>query len=88
MRPKGKQEPSDHDRDKELEEAAAAYGDLGLRFDRARSLLALGRVQRRTKKWGAARSTLEEAAAELDDLGSPGWADEAQRMVDATLAGC
>ena len=28
---------------------------LGLRFDRARALLSLGRAQRRLKKWGAAR---------------------------------
>ena len=31
------------------------YGALGLRFDRARSLLSLGRAQRRLRKWGAAR---------------------------------
>ena len=33
-----------------------AYGELGLRFDRARTLLSLGRAQRRVRKWGAARS--------------------------------
>ena len=36
----------------ELRVAAAAYGALGLPFERARSLLALGRAQRRAKKWG------------------------------------
>jgi DNA-binding CsgD family transcriptional regulator len=58
----------------ELEAAATAYGELGLRFDRARTLLSLGRAQRRFKKWGAARSTLEAAISEFEDLGSAGWA--------------
>jgi DNA-binding CsgD family transcriptional regulator len=62
----------------ELAEAAKAYGALGLRFDRARSLLSLGRAQRRLKKWGAARDSLEQAAAEFDELGSPGWAEQAR----------
>jgi DNA-binding CsgD family transcriptional regulator len=61
-----------------LEQAAGDYGRLGLRFDRARSLLALGRGQRRHRKWAAARQTLERAAAVCDEIGSPGWADEAR----------
>ena len=52
--------------------------ELGLRFDRARTLLSLGRAQRRLKKWGAARASLERAAAAFDELGSAGWADEAR----------
>ena len=59
-----------------LAQAAADYDELGLRFDRSRSLLSLGRAQRRLKKWGAARRTLEQAATVFDELGSPGWADE------------
>ena len=62
----------------ELAEAADAYGALGLRFDRTRSLLSLGRAQRRLRKWGAARSSLERAAAEFDELDSPGWAEQAR----------
>jgi DNA-binding CsgD family transcriptional regulator len=62
----------------DLADAAAALGWLGLRFDRARSLLSLGRAQRRFKKWGAARSSLEEAAAAFDEIGSPGWAEQAR----------
>jgi DNA-binding NarL/FixJ family response regulator len=61
-----------------LADAAEAYGALGLRFDSARTLLALGRAQRRARKWGAAREALEQAAAEFDEMGSPGWADEAR----------
>jgi DNA-binding CsgD family transcriptional regulator len=61
----------------ELEEASLAYGDLGLRFDRARTLLLLGRDQRRRKQWAGARNALERATAAFDELGSPGWAEEA-----------
>ncbi len=62
----------------ELERAAESYGELGLRFDRARALLDLGRAQRRFKKWGRARETLELAATAFDELGSHGWAGEAR----------
>ena len=61
-----------------LGQAADAYGELGLRFDRARSLLALGRAQRRLKKWGAARRTLEQAAVAFEELGSTGWLETAR----------
>ena len=61
-----------------LAQAATEYGERGLRFDRARALLSLGRAQRRLRKWGAARGSLEQAAAAFDELGSPGWADEAR----------
>jgi DNA-binding CsgD family transcriptional regulator len=57
-----------------LERCANDYSRLGLRFDAARSLLALGRLQRRFRKWGAARDVLQNAAAAFDDMGSPGWA--------------
>ena len=60
----------------------ADYSQLGLRFDAARSLLALGRTQRRFRKWGAARDTLDRAAAAFDELGSPGWADAARSELE------
>jgi len=62
----------------ELAEAAGAYGELGLRFDQARALLGLGRVQRRLRKWGAARGSLEQAASAFEEMGSPGWAEAAR----------
>ena len=43
---------------------------------RARTLLALGRTQRRAKKRGAARATLEDALARFETLGAPLWADQ------------
>jgi DNA-binding CsgD family transcriptional regulator len=59
-----------------LKEAAARYEELGLRFDAARSLLGAGRAQRRRRKWAAARTSLEQALALFQAIGSPGWADE------------
>ena len=59
-----------------------SYGELGLRFDRARSLLWLGRAARRARKRTAARRALETAGAEFDALGSPGWAGQARDELD------
>ena len=60
------------------DEAAAEFGRLGLPYDRARSLLAQGRAQRRQRKWRAARDALEGAVAAFDELGSDGWAEQAR----------
>jgi DNA-binding CsgD family transcriptional regulator len=62
----------------QLLEAAEAYGALGLRFDQARSLLVLGRAQRRSRKWAAARASLGRADALFEELGSPGWSHHAR----------
>ncbi len=59
-----------------LEDVATAYEKLGLAFDRARTLQALGRAQRRAKKWGAARETLTRAADAFEEIGSAGWAKD------------
>ena len=65
-----------------LEEAVTEYERLGLEFDRARSLLSLGRARRRARKWGAARESLEQAASLFDAMGSAGWADRARSELD------
>mgnify|MGYP000527661505 CR=1 FL=1 len=70
--------PHDEDAAGALRVAAEGYARLGLRFDQARSLLALGRLLRRHRKWAAARRSLEDAAAAFDELGSAGWAEEAR----------
>jgi DNA-binding NarL/FixJ family response regulator len=51
---------------------------MGLAFDHARSLLSLGRAQRRVKQWGAAREALEGAVEAFDALGSEGWVQQAR----------
>jgi DNA-binding CsgD family transcriptional regulator len=71
--------------DEQAAAALAAAGDeyarLGLHLDAGRALLSLGRGQRRFKKWGGARSSLEQAAAVFERIGSPGWAAEAQAQL-------
>jgi len=47
-------------------------------FHHARTLLALGRTQRRGKQRGLARTTLEEARARFERLGAPLWAEQAR----------
>ena len=61
-----------------LLQAAADYELLGLRFDRARTLLGLGQALSRLKKWGAARDSLEQAATAFEQLASAGWAEQAR----------
>jgi DNA-binding NarL/FixJ family response regulator len=61
-----------------LREALTFHEALPQPFDRARTLLALGEVQRRAKKRGAARTSLEQALAIFDELGAVLWAEKAR----------
>ncbi|WP_243057200.1 AAA family ATPase [Nocardioides sp. SR21] len=65
-----------------LAECAAAYAELGLPPDEARTLLTLGRVQRRARKWGAARESLERSAEVFEQVGAPGWVGEARAELE------
>ena len=58
--------------------AATAYDERGLAAEAARSWLALGRAQRRARKWGGARDSLERAVRLFDEQGAPGWAAAAR----------
>jgi DNA-binding CsgD family transcriptional regulator len=58
--------------------ALAEHEGLAYPFDRARTLLALGGVQRKAKQKRAARETLERALATLDELGARLWAEKAR----------
>jgi DNA-binding CsgD family transcriptional regulator len=59
-----------------FEEALADHARTDDPFQHARTLLALGTTQRRAKRRGAARATLEQALAAFDELGAPLWADK------------
>jgi DNA-binding CsgD family transcriptional regulator len=59
-------------------QALAEHARIQNPFQHARTLLALGVIQRRAKQRGAARMTLEEALAIFDQLGAPLWADKAR----------
>jgi len=74
-----------------LEGALGVHEQLPQPFDLARTLLVLGAIQRRDKKRGAARTSLERALAIFDELGATLWADKARselaRMGGRTSAG-
>jgi DNA-binding CsgD family transcriptional regulator len=61
-----------------LERALAEHEGLAFPFDRARTLLALGSVQRKAKQKRLARGTLEQALAIFDELGAKLWAEKAR----------
>jgi DNA-binding CsgD family transcriptional regulator len=49
-----------------------------MRLDLARTLLADGRVRRRSKQWGSARRSLTEALVLFEEMGAPHWAAAAR----------
>jgi DNA-binding CsgD family transcriptional regulator len=59
-----------------FEQALAEHARSTDPFHHARTLLALGRTQRRAKRRGAARTTLEDALARFERLGAPLWAEQ------------
>jgi DNA-binding NarL/FixJ family response regulator len=65
-----------------LEDAAADYRALSRGFEAAQGVLCLGRLQRRSKKRAAARSSLENARREFERLGCAGWAEQARAELD------
>jgi DNA-binding CsgD family transcriptional regulator len=62
-----------------FDQALAAFDRLpALRYDRARTLLVLGRLQRRRNERRTARRSLEEAALLFDQVGAAQWARNAR----------
>jgi DNA-binding CsgD family transcriptional regulator len=61
-----------------FERALREHEGLAYPFERARTLLALGAVQRKAKQKRAARETLEQALAAFDELGATLWAEKAR----------
>ena len=58
--------------------AMVEHGRLPMPFERARTQLLLGQIQRRQRQKDAAARTLREVVAAFDDLGTPLWADRAR----------
>ncbi len=64
----------DHDAAQEAADAAlAAHERVDMPFERARTLLVAGTVQRRARRRRDARVTLEAACAAFHGLGAPAW---------------
>lgn len=58
-----------------FERALSAHDRSPLRYDRARTLLSLGRLQRRRNERRAAKASLEEAIHLFGAVGAAGWVD-------------
>ncbi len=61
-----------------LEDAVAEHGRTGDVFGRARALLALGVVRRRSRQKRAAREAIEAALAAFEQLGAATWIERAR----------
>jgi DNA-binding CsgD family transcriptional regulator len=61
-----------------FDEALAAHDRVEMPFERARTLLALGRARRRRKQWSAAREALREALSLFARSGAPLWVQATQ----------
>ncbi len=59
-------------------DAAEGFDALGLPWDTARTLIGLGIAQRRLRRRSEARRTLEQAIEIFDQLGAPGWVEQAR----------
>ena len=68
------------------EQALVEHERLPMPFERARTLLVLGRVQRRRGERRAARESLARAIEIFDELGARPWADA--RAPSSAVSGC
>jgi DNA-binding CsgD family transcriptional regulator len=67
--------------------AMTEHDRLAMPFERARTQLLLGRLQRRVRRREAATCTLREALSAFQAMGTPLWADRARAELDRTIAG-
>src|SRR5207245_1255473 len=66
----------------DLEHARDAHADAPFPFELARTLLALGTVQRRAKHRREARTSLAAALEIFEHVSAPLWADRARTELD------
>lgn len=69
------------------EDALRHHDRLPMPFERARTQLLLGQLQRRRRRISGARDNLTRAAATFDEIGSPLWAERAHRELSRMTAG-
>jgi ATP/maltotriose-dependent transcriptional regulator MalT len=67
---------------KTAEHALDEHRRLPMPFERARTLLVLGQIQRRRRQKRAAAVALQEAVRAFDEIGTPLWADRARAELD------
>jgi ATP/maltotriose-dependent transcriptional regulator MalT len=64
--------------------AMAEHDRTPMRFERARTRLLLGKLQRRRRLKDAASKTLAEALAEFEEVGAPWWAEQVRTELART----
>jgi DNA-binding CsgD family transcriptional regulator len=70
-----------------ITEAMAEHDRLPMPFERARTQLVLGQLQRRQRLKQAAAQTFGEALSEFERMGAALWADRARAELDRTKVG-
>ena len=63
------------------------HDGLPMPFECARTQLFLGHLQRRQRRWKAASTTLQQALAVFEKLGTPLWADRARAELARVIGG-
>ncbi|SEH67918.1 ATP-, maltotriose-and DNA-dependent transcriptional regulator MalT [Mycolicibacterium rutilum] len=69
------------------EYALTVHEDLPMPFERGRTLLILGQIERRQRKKESASAHLQEALETFEDLGVPLWADRARAELSRSNVG-
>lgn len=69
------------------QEALAHHDRIEMPFERARTLLVLGRLERRLRHWHPATAALAEAFTIFEKVGTPLWAAQARAELDRGTAG-
>ena len=65
-------------------QAMVEHDRIPMRFERARTQLLLGQLQRRQRQKDTATETLKQALAAFEDIGTPLWADRARAELART----
>jgi DNA-binding CsgD family transcriptional regulator len=68
-------------------QAMLEHERLPMPFERARTLLVIGRLERRLRHWAAATAALTEALNVFEEIGTPLWAAQAREKLDRGTPG-
>jgi len=65
-----------------IEQALRQHGRVPMPVERARTLLVKGQLERRARRWRAARESLQQALAIFEQAGAGAWAAQARSELD------
>ncbi len=69
------------------QQAMTEHGRLPMPFERARTQLLVGQLQRRSRQKDAARVALQEALVAFEAMGTPLWAERARVELGGSTSG-